>query len=102
MAFSPLTVMPAGTLSVVPAGGAKLVPVKVTGTLVYCAPLLGLIDVTVGTGEFTWKAPASHGVVPFGVVMVKTQSQLTPPVVNVAVISVGLTTVTPVAGNPPP
>ena len=44
----PLTVMPAGTLRVAP--DVKLVPVKVTETLVPCTPLAGPSEARVGDG----------------------------------------------------
>jgi hypothetical protein len=44
--LTPLTEIPAGTLIV--AGETKFVPVKVTGTMVLCVPLLGAMEVRVG------------------------------------------------------
>ncbi len=44
--LTPLTVMPVGAFTVVPE--VKLVPVKVTGTLVPATPLAGLIEDKVG------------------------------------------------------
>ena len=54
MTVQPLGVMPPfPTLTV--QGEAKLVPVKVTGTVALRAPLVGLMDVSVGTGAVTVK-----------------------------------------------
>ncbi len=44
--LTPLTVMPVGAFTVVPE--VKLVPVKVTGTLVPATPVAGLIEDRVG------------------------------------------------------
>jgi hypothetical protein len=94
-----LTVTPAfETFTVAP--GVKLAPVNVTGTLAPWAPLLGLIEVSVGCGD--WIVKLTAPLVPPAVVTVT----LTGPaiavaaIVNVTVIWAPLTTVTALAVIP--
>ena len=84
---------------VTPVAPVRLFPVSVTGTVVLCRPVAGLIEVNV--------APWTVNVVvadPPGVVTVTVLAESAAPVVivNVAVIVESLTTVTPLTVTPAP
>ena len=89
-----------GLLTATVAPATKLVPVRVTGTLVPCTPLAGLTDVSMGAGGFTVKPTAL--LVPPLVVTVTFAAPVAAaaPMVSVAVIWVELTTVTLLAVTP--
>jgi hypothetical protein len=74
-----------------PVAPAKLVPVRVTGTLVPLRPALGVIEVSVGCTTVN----VTVLVVPIGVVTLKflAPSEVAAVMLNAAVIVVGLTTV---------
>jgi hypothetical protein len=97
---TPLTVIPLlPGFTVAPV--TKLVPVSVTGTLVPCAPLFGLTVVSVGAGGVT--VNGTPLLIPLFVVTVTLLAPVSavPEIVNVAVICVALTTVTPLTVIPP-
>src|ERR1035441_1690196 len=76
-------------------GEAKLVPVKVTGTVAPCAPLVGLMEVTVGIPGLTGTVKDTAPLVPPGVVTVTmaAPSAAPPAMQKVAVIAVEVITV---------
>jgi hypothetical protein len=83
----------------------RLVPVKVTATVVPRAPEVGVSEVSVGTGTArTVKAPFKLGLVPPGVVMLTARVPTAAPAVmlNVAVTVVAFRTTTLLALTPVP
>jgi hypothetical protein len=81
----------------------RLVPVRVTGTLVPRVPEVGAIEVSAGAGGFT-TVKVIGLLVPVVVVTVTFLPEAVAPaeIVNVAVIVVELTTLTPLTETPPP
>src|ERR1700675_2417068 len=90
------------TATVVPVA-VKLVPVRVTGTLVPCVPEAGLIEVSVGAGGLTTVNPTLL-VLPIGVFTLTflVDNVAAPVSVMFALIVVEFTTVTPVTESPLP
>jgi len=88
-----LTVTPVFVMLTV-APETKFVPVRVTGTLAPCAPLVGLMALRVGAAGLTVKTTAAE--VPFAVVTVTLAGPVAAvaPIAKLAVIVVALTTVT--------
>ena len=91
-----VTVTPVGALTVAPE--IKPLPVNVTGTVAPCAPPAGLIEDSVGTGGLIVNVWAL--LVPPVVVTVTEPVAALPPMLKVAVIVVGLTTLTLVTVTP--
>jgi hypothetical protein len=87
---------------IVVAPGTKLVPINVNGTFVPCAPVFGVIDVSVGGGGLV-TVKFTELLVPAGVVTVilPAPSEALLAMVNVAVIDVGVITVHALGVMPP-
>jgi hypothetical protein len=98
----PLTVIPPPD-TVIAEVAVRFVPVKITGTLVLCAPEVGAIVVSAGAGGF-WIVNVTLLVVPFGVTTATfLPLRLAPAAIaKVAVTVVSLTTVTPLTVTPVP
>jgi len=100
--LTPLTVTPVpDTLTaLVP---VRFVPVRVTGTVAPCAPVLGLIVVSVG-GGIVVTVNVTPPLVPPGVVTVTFRPPVAalPLMAKLAVIEVALTTLTPLTVTPVP